>query len=235
MTTTRLRIGRRTAAADHRARCSGRHRAFTAQLRGRRRAVPWLAPLPLVLLRPLRPLVRHGGLTIGLALNVIRHSTSLRSPAEWRAAADAVRSAGPPRGGFAPRHAGAPVPVHAVRVESHRTALLERVLVSQTRSVRHTVTRGTHGTRVERSTAYPRITIALARPQAAPFAAADAREASVAPRMQAVARAATGGVPALAAFTDAALPPRELARVTDHVLAQLDRRVLSFRERHGQI
>jgi hypothetical protein len=32
-----------------------------------------------------------------------------------------------------------------------------------------------------------------------------------------------------------ALPPQELARVTDHVLAELDRKVLSFRERHGQI
>jgi hypothetical protein len=31
------------------------------------------------------------------------------------------------------------------------------------------------------------------------------------------------------------LPAQELARVTDHVLAQLDRKVLSFRERHGRI
>ena len=31
------------------------------------------------------------------------------------------------------------------------------------------------------------------------------------------------------------LPPQELSRVTDHVIRQLDRRVLSYRERTGEL
>jgi hypothetical protein len=32
-----------------------------------------------------------------------------------------------------------------------------------------------------------------------------------------------------------ALPPNELTRVTEHVIGELDRRVLSYRERMGKI
>lgn len=84
-----------------------------------------------------------------------------------------------------------------------------------------------------RSSAYPRVAMTLTRT----VARSDHRSGECGIR----ARAAHGAV--TAGFTDrrgasalsAALPAQELARVTEHVLRTLDRRVLSYRERTGQI
>jgi hypothetical protein len=89
--------------------------------------------------------------------------------------------------------------------------------------------------RRETARAFPRLGTTVVRAPATAVAAADAASARQDP-----ARAGTSGgraerdAPARAGNA-ISLPPRELSRVTDHVLRQLDRRVLSYRERLGRI
>lgn len=91
--------------------------------------------------------------------------------------------------------------------------------------------------RGERPLVFPRVTMTLVRPQApqgARFEAAPAGEP-----MSAAARRPTTGPSGRTAQSPTGepivLPPLELSRVTDHVLRQLDQRVLSWRERTGQL
>jgi hypothetical protein len=81
---------------------------------------------------------------------------------------------------------------------------------------------------------FPRVLQVVAK---APGAKANPREpASLAPAPEWEARVATRAPIAASAVTaSAALLPAELSRITDHVIRQLDRRVLSYRERMGRI
>ena len=88
--------------------------------------------------------------------------------------------------------------------------------------------------RVEQRSAYPRVPSMPMRAAVAPAAARAAARAveapPLAPRRSAPAdpsRPASSAAPLLAA--------QELARVTDHVIRQLDRRVLSYMERTGRV
>ena len=134
-------------------------------------------------------------------------------------------------------------------VAPHRpTAAVIQRIVSRERLSRHPTTaavvsatpaagatsRGAMATRVARPGVVPRAPMTMLRtqPAAAAAAAATARTASwepgparVAPRAAAV----TASAPALP------LQPQELSRLTEHVIRQLDHRVLSFQERSGRV
>ncbi len=91
-------------------------------------------------------------------------------------------------------------------------------------------------TRVERQVLFPRVNVTLARQ---PGASAARRE-SVGPDgpplplpVRADPRAPRAAE--LRTLEPFSLPAQELSRVTDHVIRQLDRRVLSYRERTGRI
>ena len=83
----------------------------------------------------------------------------------------------------------------------------------------------------ERRAAFPRVHLTLVRTQPAPVAPAMQPDPARLPSAPRGARAP--GLARGAAF--APLPPDELSRVTEHVLRTLDRRVLSYRERTGQV
>jgi hypothetical protein len=115
--------------------------------------------------------------------------------------------------------------------------IVQRVLMAQppqqtsTERVETQTVRHSHSVRVEQHTAFPRLSLNLVRSAAAPPARAAAPAAAPTPRdtlrNPLAARAAQVQAAALT------LPPQELSRVTDHVIRQLDRRVLSYQERHG--
>jgi hypothetical protein len=90
--------------------------------------------------------------------------------------------------------------------------------------------------RREGAATYPRVDFTMVRTPAAVAAAAVRAAAGPAPITE---RTAAAGQPrreaVRQAFEPAGLPPQELSRVTDHVIRQLDRRVLSYRERTGRI
>lgn len=88
--------------------------------------------------------------------------------------------------------------------------------------------------RIERQMLFPRVTQIVARAHAAPAARGNA--ALHAPPQVLEPRSAPRTSAAhTVAIVAPALPPAELSRVTDHVIQQLDRRVLSYRERMGQV
>jgi hypothetical protein len=88
--------------------------------------------------------------------------------------------------------------------------------------------------RIERQTFFPRVTQVLARTSSP---AANREETPLAPgaRVTMPPLAPRLGTPRAAVAVAASLAPAELARVTDHVIRELDQRVLSFRERTGQV
>jgi len=129
-------------------------------------------------------------------------------------------------------------PVHAVTrpMRSLVTArvLHERLVERLTRSERLLpAPRASWVTRVEQRLAAPRIELTMVRqqPPVAP-AATTATDASTA------APATTGSNAIPPRFAPPArplvLPPQELSRLTDHVIRQLDHRVLSWQERTGR-
>jgi hypothetical protein len=79
---------------------------------------------------------------------------------------------------------------------------------------------------------FPRLAMTLARPSAtAPVSPSPARPGHHAQGERSGTYAARGSQAAALA----PLPAKELSRVTEHVLRTLDRRVLSYRERTGQV
>ena len=88
--------------------------------------------------------------------------------------------------------------------------------------------------RVEQQTFFPRVAQVLAR---TPSPAAIRAEAPLAPdaRVTVPPFGPRARVPRAAVPVAASLAPAELARVADHVIRELDQRVLSFRERTGQV
>jgi hypothetical protein len=225
---------RRTVArlkfASANVRCMARHRAFVDRLRPTRRSEQRQAPLWLVLVRVCRPVVQRGRAALNFALAVIARGMLVprsQSTELWRTT-ETMRGASAT---FMLRLIERVLKERAGQ-RWHQFTLLDRTLMrSEVRSER-VFSEIAHHPRIERTAAYPRLTVALAR------------QAPAAPRATVL--------PATPSATDTrfvfgaqarevpsnvrdALPPQELARVTDHVLAELDRKVLSFRERHGQI
>jgi hypothetical protein len=187
----------------------------------------------LTLLRPLRRLVARGATLINFALNVIARG-SLRAAPQARFT--------PPAAGDTPVVTSTPssrrLPERTLVQRMTLVRTLDRLLVeresagSAFRSER-LLTQIVRSSRIEQHNAYPRLTVALAR---APVTAApQAPLHSPTPQAEPVHTLFGVQAPASAARMRDVLPPQELSRVTDHVLAQLDRKVLSYRERLGQI
>jgi hypothetical protein len=87
--------------------------------------------------------------------------------------------------------------------------------------------------RVEQRSVYPRVPSMPMRAAVAP-AAARAEAAAVETPPAATRRSAQADVPPPASSAAPLLAAQELARVTDHVIRQLDKRVLSYMERTGR-
>jgi hypothetical protein len=208
--------------------------AFAARLR-RSRDAAQAAPVTRVLRRLAQTVLQRLWMPLHFALKVAQ-----RSAAPWSA----------PRPPIVPR-APAP-PERTVRARFHvSTRLIERSLQLLRRHESRTTlgaALGTPGTpsatpspirvltvqRIERRTLFPRVTQVLSRPapvppvpvQAALVPPAQQAEPPRAPRSQALRNALQAAAP---------LGPVELGRVADHVIRELDRRVLSYRERTGQL
>lgn len=130
-------------------------------------------------------------------------------------------------------------PVHPLR-QNDRTRVTERVLhqrllerLARTQAPA-AAPRLSFVTRVEQRHAAPRIqlTMVKALAPAAPAASAAKAETVTAPgngRTDPSQRRVAQAAPPLV------LPPQELSRLTDHVIRQLDHRVLSWQERTGRI
>lgn len=232
----RIALARRTVLPQAPA-CATRHRSFIGRVHGAHRGERGQAPLSMVLQRLAQPLVQRTGALVNFALTVIaRGSLKQALP---------IASAGLPP--FA--RTFSPTLVRQQLVQNIVTQRMALPLLNERRNAVQTVQRpqqappadlvahfATHS-HVEHATTYPRLTISVVRSVAS---AAVASESPAVPHGQTSqagpARAASRAVSALdASAARHQLPPQELSRVTDHVLAQLDRKVLSFRERHGQI
>ena len=123
---------------------------------------------------------------------------------------------------------------------------LERVLVTQRvlheRLVQRLTASTPHAapprtalvTRVEQRHVFPRVQLTLVRAQpAVPSAAGVAPDPSAVPGSGL--RAAVAQPRGTTPLPPLVLPPQELSRLTDHVIRQLDHRVLSYQERTGRV
>lgn len=118
------------------------------------------------------------------------------------------------------------------RMETRRVERTERTMAQ--RPVAMALSRATIGParsrRQDARAQFPRVPLTMAR---APAPAATSQPAAAI--AQAHAHDAARAMPREMAAAAAPLPAHELSRVTEHVLRTLDRRVLSYRERTGQI
>ncbi|MGY4828752.1 hypothetical protein ACVNIS_09265 [Sphaerotilaceae bacterium SBD11-9] len=212
--------------------CAGRHRGFAAR-RGHARTQADGRPSTMVLLRRGAMARRQ---VPSMRLQVVPQITLLLQ----RVAP--VATAQP--------HAATPLAAPGLRVErllrstERSTRLLQRE--RERERVMHTLhstqlatvlreqaTRTESSTRVEQASAYPPVAVRVplrvqtaAAPHGTPPQAAPHEPPATMLRQPTPQPSHPPAEP---------LAPRELARVTDHVLAQLDTRVLSWRERHGQV
>jgi len=213
---------------------AARHRAFAARCADRRHENARAPDVARVLRRfPVRILQRVW-MPLYFALQVLQ-----RAAAPWIV----------PRRGSAPRQAGPNLAMSRERTQV-TVRLVDRA--SRELQVRHLRMLLTHSPapsqggsrpeapagrtvvlrRIERQAHFPRVTQVVARApgaaavraEAAVLGASAIREAHAAPRAAAPFARPAAAVP---------LAPAELSRVTDHVIQQLDRRVLSYRERMG--
>ncbi|MCM5680485.1 hypothetical protein M8A51_13200 [Schlegelella sp. S2-27] len=212
--------------------CLERHRAFVSRFAaaaaGRTRA--W--PLSPVLLRR-RATVLHaaGARWFAPSWTWVLSPRPAAPPASVRTL---VRAGTALRPGVTTLRPAVATPAMRVLTVMRSHTHLER---SATRHERHTSVPSVHvlrTMRIERHAAYPRVSVVLSRPPAPAPAPGVAERAATALPPAAHSPFAAARSLAWPAGREP-LPPQELARVTDHVLAQLDRKVLSYRERHGQL
>lgn len=218
---TAHRIGARRPIYD---RVQGRHRRFLARQAWRRRHGGSVVQVEQVIRRSVRG--AQGSLSINALYLTLRPQLHIDQRI--------VSAAASPR------------PVHEVSVRERllHTRLRVATLVRERERmvVRHTAaTLAVHMAPPQpaearpavRPSAYPRVAMTLTRTQSPAATTAAASAESERERRTAVTAGFTDrrGASALSA----ALPAQELARVTEHVLRTLDRRVLSYRERTGQI
>jgi hypothetical protein len=195
-----------------------RQQQFIASLFAARRVGPALSPLARVLRRARDPQVHHTSLSINVLLRLSRHTVSMQGEMHREFE----------------RHE---------RVHTHQTHTMEHVIDRQ-RMLERRVIEGrmcvgpsttaqlTTRERIERSTLFERLPMALAQTKPASTKPAALHEVR-SERARSIPDEPVSLIPAQR--TPASLPANELARVTDHVIKQLDRRVLSYRERTGRI
>jgi hypothetical protein len=216
---------------------SSRHHAFAARLRGGLDAGARAPAVGYVLRRMAARVLRHVRSPLHFALQLI-HRTSVH--------------VGAPRRGPAGQSARLAAPGTHERLRVVMRLLERATLASHFRESRPLLgaalprpsTAAMTGTaesvngqwieRIERQSLYPRVTQVVARAAAPVVPRNDSNMQATSETMdvRAVSRPATSHAVTQSA---AALPPAELSRVTDHVIRQLDRRVLSYRERMGRV
>lgn len=214
-----------------------RHRAFTARLRRGAvdaSAVPGitltLRRLPVHVIERLHTLTRLCARVVersaarGISVRVTTRTTPAAGRESVRLECRTLLERLVERRTHAVERRHAPVIERRIAAEAGATAsaqAVERTAVARRLDVRHV---------------YPPVARTLARAGAAPKSAAERHETPPtsipgASPHRAVARGGTAPVTPEAVT----LPPNELSRVTEHVIAQLDRRVRSYRERMGLI
>jgi hypothetical protein len=137
--------------------------------------------------------------------------------------------------------------VHREERQTHRAETLLRVLDRQrsleTRVIEHRAA-STQATfipqpvtpeRVRRQIAFPRTLMTVAKPHAVVSASPPATGRHELPTEIVRRTSREVGSAHHVTQTPLTLPLQELSRVTDHVIKQLDRRVLSYRERTGRL
>jgi hypothetical protein len=211
--------------------------AFALHLRNGRDQSVRVHPVGRVLRRLVQLVLPRLWMPMHFALQLIR-----RAAAPWSPALRAAPSAAPP-----PRASPGILREHI----QLSTQLLERRLcLVQTRYARTPVSvvpaapsgvsqdrssaRVTMMQRIERQMHFPRVTQVVVRTPSAAWTRAQAGVALApqTPERRLVLRAEA---PAASAAVAASLAPAELSLVTEHVIRQLDQRVLSYRERTGQV
>jgi hypothetical protein len=124
---------------------------------------------------------------------------------------------------------------HLERVLVSQQVLHERLLERLTRTIAPgAAPRVAHLTRVELRQAAPRTQFTMLRTQAVsatPTRAAAEPEQAAAREARPVSSQPRG----IASGAPLVLPPQELSRLTDHVIRQLDHRILSWQERTGRV
>jgi hypothetical protein len=110
------------------------------------------------------------------------------------------------------------------------TMRLTRVEAAVQRVAATIVQRHDHYRRVELPAVFQRVTQTMVRREAAAVAKSEPPAAPHTPAL----RARVDVAAALRTSTPASIAPEELRRVTNHVISELDRRVLSYRERTGR-
>ncbi|HEU4602355.1 MAG TPA: hypothetical protein VFS24_10320 [Steroidobacteraceae bacterium] len=192
---------------------------FIAGLFAARRVAPGLSPLARVLRRAREPHAHYASYSINVLVRLSQHAASMhrevRSEIERHERVHTVHT-------------------HTLKHIIDRQRMLERrVFESRMSAVPGASAQLTVRERIERSTLFERLPMAFA-----PTRPATTKQ-TVAPQQVRGERARPmvdeSMSPMAAQLTPASLPANELARVTDHVIKQLDRRVLSYRERTGRI
>jgi hypothetical protein len=214
------RLSARRSLGHRRPALPDRHAAFTARLAGARRSR-----------RPISPVVRTLRRLRNWTLQVLR-PVQVTMHFAWRGTAvQSMQSASPaplPRTLLLARLTSrVATHHHTLRTPQHSIAPMRTMLLTSTRVER--------ALRVEQKTIFPRMPLPLTRTTSASVRAEDRRSPAVVeaaapfemrPRISPSANAKPQAI---------ALPPQELSRVTEHVIRQLDQRVLSYRERTGRI
>jgi hypothetical protein len=217
--------------------CAERHRAFAAGLRNRGGVVVRAAPVPQVLRRVQREVLLQGvWLLVRLAQRLIRRGSTLVTAGGYKALPDRqARMAALLRESI---RIGTRLRERACRtLHLHHSRVLvcvrtrDRLPQSDAR-VREA--RTVMLQRVERQVMFPRVAQVMVR--GAP--PRRAHEVPVSPLTSSAVEQTVGQRNVLlpvASKGAGSLPAAELSRVTEHVIRQLDRRVLSYRERMGQL
>jgi hypothetical protein len=199
---------------------AARHRAFAARFHGTRRGDRRASPVERVMRRAHPGRFYRTALRVHLALAAITRTIVQRY---------AIRSIGQGMLRAGPRQ----ILIRPIgRLMSRSTRVIAYREVAPARTVAPQVAR--RG-RIERSMVFPVAVMTLVRERAPAALQPIATERAEVPHQMTApsARAAAAMHPTdKAGFT---LPFQELSRVTDHVIQQLDRRTLSYRERMGRV
>lgn len=195
-----------------------------------RRVQSYVARLPLVLRRPLRvdTSVAHKLVSLAIAPRI---SLSFPSRALHTIVQRRVETA---RVSSSPVERVERVERTSVVERSHsatHTVRLARIEAAVQRLATTIVHRHDHYQRVEAPATFERVTQTLVRRK--PAMASRIEPAASSPRAQPP-RARVDVRAALQQATPTTIAPDELRRVTNHVISELDRRVLSYRERTGR-
>lgn len=191
---------------------------FIAGLFAARRVAPGLSPLARVLRRAREPHAHYASYSINVLLRLSQHAASMdrevRSEIERHERVHTVHT-------------------HTLKHIIDRQRMLERRVIEGRMCVGPSTTAQlTTRERIERSTLFERLPMALAQTKPASTKPAALHEVR-SERARSIVDESVSPISGQRA--PASLPANELARVTDHVIKQLDRRVLSYRERTGRI